>query len=120
MRLLAVSNAPKPTITTWTCALPRASLSHANVRCAKWILIFRANNSCQRIPTCSPCEMEFVETNPTEILVPRLTALLLQNGTGQVPRGLDLSLPLLESTVAVRSHELPRFEHNGIDRKSVV
>ena len=57
-------------MTTWTCALPRASLSHGKRAMGKVNLDPYAGpeSSPQTTPTCSPWVMEFVETNATRIV----------------------------------------------------
>jgi hypothetical protein len=61
----------KPTITQWTAAFPFASLTHLKVRYAKSMLIPNiSNNGFHTAATCSPCVIEFVETNAARIAVP--------------------------------------------------
>src|ERR1017187_5817046 len=70
-------------------------------------------NSLHRMGVCRKPTDRCQSLKPAHDFADTLTALLLQNGTGQVPRGLDLSLPLLETTGAVRSHDPPRRKHIG-------
>ncbi|OQC20776.1 MAG: hypothetical protein BWX70_03258 [Verrucomicrobia bacterium ADurb.Bin070] len=64
-----MSNVAKPMMTTWTWALPRASLCHWNVRCAKWIFTRLPNSRPQISGTCSPWVIELVDTKPTTMAV---------------------------------------------------
>ena len=62
-------------MTQWTCAFSLASLSQRNVRHAKSMTRpYFSKSGRQSGATCSPCVIEFVETNAARAAVPAIRA----------------------------------------------